>query len=274
MIASQSARYWRVIAKTTMGNSHGSQNSSKRHDETNLKENVPLRLQSGNPSPSGSSSKASSHAIEVEELPLPDEQDQAVEREGDISLDWPGAATGTAPLYPPLTKATTTTSKSPISIHEQRYVKLEDAVRNASNTISSVAGAFVSVLMIAKLIEEVMFMRKLRRELSGAINPPFSDSSLPPNHQGIGPRGSRHPGSAHDSHAAPVGDLVGLMGAAVGSLLPNPKGSQGLGNVTWDKVAGLQEVKLLLQEVMVLPSLRPDLFKGIRKPPRGVLLFG
>ena len=255
-----------------MGNSHGSHNAPNRHHETSNRTQYILPLQSVRPS-SRDDSKASSHAIDVEEALLPDEQGQTMEREGDITLDWPGAASGTAPLYPPLSKATTLSS-SKLNSHEQRYMKLEDAVRNASNTISSVAGAFVSVLMIAKLIEEVMFMRKLRRELSGAITPPFSDSSLPSNQGGIG-RGSRHPGSSPDGpHAAPVGDLVGLMGAAVSSILPSSKSSQGTGNVTWDKVAGLQEVKLLLQEVMVLPSLRPDLFRGIRKPPRGVLLFG
>lgn len=46
------------------------------------------------------------------------------------------------------------------------------------------------------------------------------------------------------------------------------------GTITWDKVAGLHQVKMLLQEVTVLPSLRPDLFMGIRQPPRGILLFG
>lgn len=29
---------------------------------------------------------------------------------------------------------------------------------------------------------------------------------------------------------------------------------------TWDKIAGLMEVKMLLQEATVLPILRPDMF--------------
>ncbi len=41
--------------------------------------------------------------------------------------------------------------------------KAENAVRNVSTTVQPFAGALISVLMIAKLIEEIMFIRKLRR---------------------------------------------------------------------------------------------------------------
>lgn len=44
--------------------------------------------------------------------------------------------------------------------------------------------------------------------------------------------------------------------------------------VRWSDVAGLRGAKQLLQEAVILPMLRPDLFRGIRSPPRGVLLFG
>ena len=45
-------------------------------------------------------------------------------------------------------------------------------------------------------------------------------------------------------------------------------------NVTWQDIAGLDMAKQTLQEAVILPALRPDLFKGLRAPPRGVLLFG
>lgn len=44
--------------------------------------------------------------------------------------------------------------------------------------------------------------------------------------------------------------------------------------VTWDMIAGLQGAKELLHEALVLPMWLPDYFKGIRKPWKGVLMFG
>ena len=44
--------------------------------------------------------------------------------------------------------------------------------------------------------------------------------------------------------------------------------------VHWADIAGLQEAKRLLEEAVVLPILMPDFFKGIRRPWKGVLMFG
>lgn len=43
---------------------------------------------------------------------------------------------------------------------------------------------------------------------------------------------------------------------------------------TWDMVSGLSFAKRSLQEAVILPILRPDLYTGLRSPPRGVLLYG
>lgn len=45
-------------------------------------------------------------------------------------------------------------------------------------------------------------------------------------------------------------------------------------NVSWDSIAGLGEAKHLLQEAVVLPLWMPEYFKGIRRPWKGVLMFG
>ncbi|XP_071733458.1 katanin p60 ATPase-containing subunit A1-like [Rutidosis leptorrhynchoides] len=44
--------------------------------------------------------------------------------------------------------------------------------------------------------------------------------------------------------------------------------------VRFDDVAGLTEAKRLLEEAVVLPLLMPDYFQGIRRPWKGVLMFG
>lgn len=42
----------------------------------------------------------------------------------------------------------------------------------------------------------------------------------------------------------------------------------------WEDIAGLDYAKTIIQEAVVWPILRPDIFTGLRKPPRGILLFG
>ena len=44
--------------------------------------------------------------------------------------------------------------------------------------------------------------------------------------------------------------------------------------VYWEDIAGLRNAKNSLKEAVVYPFLRPDLFKGLREPVRGMLLFG
>ncbi|KAK2922141.1 fidgetin-like protein 1 [Channa argus] len=44
--------------------------------------------------------------------------------------------------------------------------------------------------------------------------------------------------------------------------------------VGWDDIAGLEFAKTTIKEIVVWPMLRPDIFVGLRGPPKGILLFG
>eukprot|EP00049_Salpingoeca_infusionum_P004795 m.83851 g.83851 ORF g.83851 m.83851 type:complete len:614 (+) comp12730_c0_seq1:140-1981(+) len=45
-------------------------------------------------------------------------------------------------------------------------------------------------------------------------------------------------------------------------------------NVSWDDIAGLEDAKRTIKELVIWPMQRPDLFRGLRSMPKGVLLFG
>ena len=44
--------------------------------------------------------------------------------------------------------------------------------------------------------------------------------------------------------------------------------------ISWDDIAGLEFAKASVMEIVVWPMLRPDIFTGLRGPPKGLLLFG
>jgi katanin p60 ATPase-containing subunit A1 len=44
--------------------------------------------------------------------------------------------------------------------------------------------------------------------------------------------------------------------------------------VSFDDIADLDETKKLLQEAVLLPILMPNFFKGIRRPWKGIMMFG
>lgn len=43
---------------------------------------------------------------------------------------------------------------------------------------------------------------------------------------------------------------------------------------TWNDIAGLTDAKRSITEIVVWPMQRPDIFTGLRRPPKGLLLFG
>ena len=69
------------------------------------------------------------------------------------------------------------------------------------------------------------------------------------------------------------GVIKGCDSKLVESILNEviPRGTTG---VTWADVSGQEKAKTALHEMVVMPTLRPELFTGLREPAKGLLMFG
>jgi len=45
-------------------------------------------------------------------------------------------------------------------------------------------------------------------------------------------------------------------------------------DVKWDDIIGQEVAKKKLFETIILPKMKPGLYKGLLKPARGILLYG
>ncbi|XP_034125048.1 fidgetin-like protein 1 isoform X2 [Drosophila guanche] len=92
---------------------------------------------------------------------------------------------------------------------------------------------------------------------------------VPPMEQGQGQHETHSTGSNGSDTPASLSHLDAQMVEQImGESLQNSK------NVAWEDIAGLESAKTAFMEAIILPLRRPDLFTGVRSPPRGVLLFG
>ncbi|KAH8413452.1 hypothetical protein KR009_011340, partial [Drosophila setifemur] len=62
-----------------------------------------------------------------------------------------------------------------------------------------------------------------------------------------------------------------ILGESMHNFKPATKSGFPL---AWEDIAGLESAKSTFLEAIIMPLRRPDLFTGVRCPPRGVLLFG
>lgn len=68
--------------------------------------------------------------------------------------------------------------------------------------------------------------------------------------------------------------LEGVPPACQEAIMRDMVDSSANARCSFDDIVGSFEAKQSLREAVILPLLRPDLFRGLRAPPRGILLLG
>lgn len=79
------------------------------------------------------------------------------------------------------------------------------------------------------------------------------------------PKGSTFLESVYPDGVGPDTELIQTLERDV--IDKNP-------NISFDDIADLDDAKMLLQEAVLLPILMPEFFTGIRRPWKGILMFG
>ncbi|XP_023175674.2 spastin isoform X1 [Drosophila hydei] len=104
----------------------------------------------------------------------------------------------------------------------------------------------------------------VRRQFSSGRNTPPQRSRTPINNNAASGNGS--------GASTPMISVKGVEQKLVQLILDEIV--EGGAKVEWTDIAGQDVAKQALQEMVILPSVRPELFTGLRAPAKGLLLFG
>lgn len=112
----------------------------------------------------------------------------------------------------------------------------------------------------------------IHEEKRGNSTPPVPEASAPPLLVAEGADMEDHQKLKEELENEIINSLTGVDKNAAKQIFAEivVHGDE----VHWEDIAGLENAKGSLKEAVVYPFLRPDLFRGLREPVRGMLLFG
>ncbi|KAH8312233.1 hypothetical protein KR044_009929 [Drosophila immigrans] len=166
--------------------------------------------------------------------------------------------------YGPKPSSSSQTSGRKLTIGNKRPGNL--AVVNKSQTLPRNLGSKTSSTSVGAALQRqpgktAATPPAVRRQFSSGRNTPPQRSRTPINNNANGSGAS-----------TPIVSVKGVEQKLVQLILDEIV--EGGAKVEWTDIAGQEVAKQALQEMVILPSVRPELFTGLRAPAKGLLLFG
>ncbi|KAK2361464.1 AAA-type ATPase family protein [Trifolium repens] len=147
--------------------------------------------------------------------------------------------------------------KQKVQSYRQKISKWQGQVSERLQALNRRAGSSVANQSTSNLAPTAAVPTKLSNTTKKVLqkNPQRKDEV----NKVQNPKSSQTSGGNYDTK------LVEMINTAIVDRSPS---------VRWDDVGGLEKAKQALMEMVILPTKRRDLFTGLRRPARGLLLFG
>ena len=139
--------------------------------------------------------------------------------------------------------------KEAIGIFGNKYAITHKAIKDINNRILiilTIQGSSLELIII-KGLNNLFFQLIFASSILGIIRMSY------PNNK---------PKSLHDKEEDAMDEKI------LSEIMTKNPGVQ------FSDIIGMNDMKQTLYEIIVVPTIRPDLFTGIRTPQRGILLFG
>ncbi|XP_061339635.1 uncharacterized protein LOC133286256 [Gastrolobium bilobum] len=157
----------------------------------------------------------------------------------------------------PVPSFITSSEQQKVQSYRQKISKWQGQVSDRLQSLSRRAGSSSANQSTSKIAQTAAVPIKPSNTRNNVLQK-FPQTTGQVNKVGS-PKSSQASGANYDTK------LVEMINTAIVDRSPS---------VRWEDVAGLEKAKQALMEMVILPTKRRDLFTGLRRPAKGLLLFG